>query len=169
MFGNLGRASVISYSAAFIGLITLGSWISIPFFPIPLTLQTLFILLAGTVMKRSAVIPVTLYLILGTLGLPLFHNGLSGIGVLLGPTGGYLAGFVPAALVTGLLYEKASKKLHVAGLVLSLAAIYGCGIAWLCWSTGMGITAAVLIGLIPFLPGDILKASAVYLIAERFS
>ena len=169
MFGDLDRASIISYSAAFIGLITLGSWISIPFFPIPLTLQTLFILLAGTVMKRSAVIPVSLYLILGTLGLPLFHNGLSGIGVLLGPTGGYLAGFVPAALVTGLLYETASKKLHVAGLVLSIAAIYGCGIAWLCWSTGMGSTAAVLIGLIPFLPGDILKASAVYLIAERFS
>jgi biotin transport system substrate-specific component len=167
MFGDLDRASIISYSAAFIGLITLGSWISIPFFPIPLTLQTLFILLAGTVMKRSAVIPVTLYLILGTLGLPLFHNGLSGIGVLLGPTGGYLAGFVPAALVTGLLYETASKKLHVAGLVLSIAVIYGCGIAWLCWSTGMGITAAVLIGLVPFLPGDILKTSAVYLIAER--
>lgn len=169
MFGDLDRASIISYSAAFIGLITLGSWISIPSFPIPLTLQTLFILLAGTVMKRSAVVPVSLYLILGTLGLPLFHNGLSGIGVLLGPTGGYLAGFVPAALVTGLLYEKASKKLHVAGLVLSIVAIYGCGIAWLCWSTGMGIPAAVLIGLVPFLPGDILKGSAVYLIAERFS
>ena len=169
MFGDINRANIISYSATFVGLITLGSWISIPFVPVPLTLQTLFVLLSGTVMRRSAVIPVTLYIVLGMLGLPLFHNGLSGIGVLLGPTGGYLIGFVPAALITGFLYEKDSKKIRIAGLVLSIAVIYACGIAWLCWSTGIGITAGVLIGLFPFIPGDILKVSAAYLIAERLS
>jgi biotin transport system substrate-specific component len=169
MFGDINRATIISYSAAFVGLITLGSWISIPFVPVPLTLQTLFVLLSGTVMKRSAVIPVALYLVLGMLGLPLFHNGLSGIGVLLGPTGGYLIGFVPAAIITGLLYEKDSKKLRITGLVLSIAVIYACGIVWLCWSTGIGIAAGVLIGLLPFIPGDILKISAVFLIAERLS
>jgi biotin transport system substrate-specific component len=76
---------------------------------------------------------------------------------------------VPAAIITGLLYEKDSKKLRITGLVLSIAVIYACGIVWLCWSTGIGITAGVLIGLLPFIPGDILKISAVFLIAERLS
>ena len=169
MFGDLDRATVIAYSAAFIGLIALGSWVSIPFVPIPLTLQTLFVLLAGAVMKRRAVIPVTLYLILGMLGLPLFHNGVSGIGVLLGPTGGYIIGFVPAALLTGLVYERESRKVRIIGLALSTAIIYACGLAWLCWSTGMGFVPASLVGMVPFLPGDVIKATAAYLIAERVS
>jgi biotin transport system substrate-specific component len=169
MFGDINRATVISNSATFVGLITLGSWISIPFVPVPLTLQTLFVLLSGTVMKRYAVIPVTLYLFLGMMGLPLFHNGLSGIGILLGPTGGYLVGFVPAALITGLCYEKDSNKIRAAGLVLSTMVIYIFGIAWLCWSTGIGIAAGLFVGLVPFIPGEILKVSAVYLIAERLS
>jgi biotin transport system substrate-specific component len=75
---------------------------------------------------------------------------------------------VPAALSTGLRYKKPSKKLHFAGRVLSITVIFVCGIAWLCWSTGISITAAVLIDLVPFIPGDILKVSAVYLIPERF-
>ncbi|MCX6681601.1 MAG: biotin transporter BioY [Methanoregula sp.] len=167
MFGDLDRATVIAYSAAFIGLIALGSWVSIPFVPIPLTLQTLFVLLAGAVMKRRAVIPVTLYLILGMLGLPLFHNGVSGIGVLLGPTGGYIIGFVPAAFLTGLVYERESRKVRIAGLALSTAIIYACGLAWLCWSTGMGLMATAIIGMVPFLPGDAVKLYAAYMIAER--
>jgi biotin transport system substrate-specific component len=169
MFGNIHRAAIISYSAAFIGLIALGSWISIPFFPVPFTLQTLFVLLAGAVMKRSAVIPVGVYLILGVFGLPLFHNGLSGIGVLLGPTGGYLVGFVPAALVTGLVYEKNSTWIRICGLCASILIVYACGIAWLCWSAGMGFVPALFIGMVPFLPADPLKIGAAYVIAERFS
>jgi len=169
MFGNIHRAAIISNSAAFIGLIALGSWISIPFFPVPFTLQTLFVLLAGAVMKRSAVIPVGVYLILGVFGLPLFHNGLSGMGVLLGPTGGYLVGFVPAALITGLVYEKNLKWIRISGLCVSILIVYVCGIAWLCWSTGLGVVPAFLIGMVPFLLGDPFKIGAAYLIAERFS
>ena len=105
MFGDLRRSRRVAYTAAFIGLITLGGWISVPFVPVPFTLQTFFVLLAAAVMKRDAVIPVTLYVALGALGLPVFHNGIAGFGVLLGPTGGYLLGFIPAALLAGLAYE----------------------------------------------------------------
>ena len=83
----------------------------------PFTLQTLFVLLAGIVMKRYAVIPVSLYVILGALGLPLFHNGIAGVGVLLGPTGGYLTGFIVAALMTGLAYETRRVSVRICGLV----------------------------------------------------
>lgn len=167
MFGDLNRSRIIAHSAAFIALIALGSWVSVPFFPVPLTLQTLFVLLAGAVMHRYAVIPVTLYILLGALGLPVFHNGIAGFGILLGPTGGYLIGFIPAALIVGLAYEAKSDRTHVIGLALATLIIYVFGISWLLYSTGMGIAAALAIGMIPFVLGDVAKASAAYLIAQR--
>jgi biotin transport system substrate-specific component len=166
MFGDLQRTRIIAFSGAFIGLIALGSWISIPFFPVPITLQTLFVLLAAAVMHRSAVIPVTLYVLLGALGLPVFHNGVAGIGVLLGPTGGYLIGFIPAAFLAGLAYERAGSIVHVLGIITATAAIYLFGLAWLVYSTGMSPVPAVIVGMIPFLPGDVVKAYAAYRIAE---
>ena len=167
MFGDLQRSRIVAYSAAFIALITLGSWVSIPFFPVPLTLQTLFVLLAGAVMKRYAVIPVTVYIMLGALGLPVFHNGISGIGVLLGPSGGYLIGFIPAALVTGLAYEHESRLVRITGLAIATFLILIPGALWLMYSTGMTPVAALVGGVLVFLPGDAVKAYAAYQIAQR--
>ena len=167
MFGDPDRSKIIANTAAFIGLIALGSWISIPFFPVPLTLQTLFILLAGVAMKRYAVIPVSLYILMGAAGLPVFHNGVGGIGILLGPTGGYLAGFIPAALVAGIAFEYASHSLRAAGLVTATVVIYACGVAWLIISTGIGFLPALVAGVLPFIFGDLVKAGAAYLVAQR--
>jgi biotin transport system substrate-specific component len=167
MFGDITRSRTIAYSAAFIGLITLGSWISIPCIPVPFTLQTMFVLLAGAVMKRYAVIPVSLYVILGALGLPLFHNGIAGVGVLLGPTGGYLVGFIFAALATGLAYESPSRPVHICGLVLATLLIYAGGIGWLMYSLDREFFPAFIAGALPFIIGDTIKAGAAYLIAER--
>jgi biotin transport system substrate-specific component len=167
MFGDLKRSRLISYSGAFIGLIALGSWISIPSIPVPFTLQTLFVMLAGAVMKRHAVIPVIAFVILGALGLPVFHNGMAGMGVLLGPTGGYLIGFVFAALIVGLAYEMPCRSVHIAGLVLGTAVTLLFGMAWLMYSSGMGLLPALYAGVLPFIPSGILKAAAVFVIAER--
>ena len=167
MFGDLQRSRLIAYSAACIGLIALGSWISIPCIPVPFTLQTLFVLLAGAVMKRQAVIPVSRFILLGTLGLPLFHNGLAGPGVLLGPTGGYLIGFIFAALVVGLAYEGSSRYLHISGLAIGTAVIWLSGMAWLMYSAGMGLVPAFTAGVLPFIIGDVIKGGAAYAIAER--
>ncbi|WAC04276.1 MAG: biotin transporter BioY [Methanoregula sp.] len=167
MFGDLKRTRLIAYSAAFVGLIALGSWISIPFFPVPVTLQTLFVLLAAAVMKRNAVIPVTLFVLLGSLGLPVFHNGVAGIGVLLGPTGGYLIGFIPAAFLTGLAYEQTRMTIRVLGIIAGTIVIYIFGLSWLMYSTGMSLIPAVTVGMLPFLAGDAIKAFAAYQIAER--
>jgi biotin transport system substrate-specific component len=131
MFGDPQRSAIIAYTSVFIGLIAVGGWISIPFIPVPLTLQTFFVLLAGTVMKRLAVIPAALYILCGALSLPVFHNGTAGIGVLLGPTGGYIVGFVPAALVVGIAYEGSGTFRRIAGLVLGTALICVRGrVAW---------------------------------------
>jgi biotin transport system substrate-specific component len=167
MFGDLERSRTIAYSAAFIGLIAFGSWISLPCIPVPFTLQTLFVMLAGAVMKRKAVIAVAAYVVLGALGLPLFHNGMSGPGVLLGPTGGYLIGFIIAAAAVGLAYESASRTVRITGLAIGTLVTLFFGMMWLMFSAGMCLVPALVAGVLPFIPGGALKAGIVYLIAER--
>ncbi len=167
MFGDLQRSRRIAYTAAFIGLITLGGWISVPFVPAPFTLQTFFVLVSAAVMKREAVIPVALYVVLGTLGLPIFHNGVAGIGVLLGPTGGYLIGFIPAAFLAGVAWESDGLIRRIAGLCCAAVLILLCGVAWLMATSGMALGAAFILGLVIFLPGEAAKAGAVYLVARQ--
>jgi len=169
MFGDLRRSRRVAYTAAFIGLIAAGGWISVPFVPVPFTLQTFFVLLAAAVMKRDAVIPVVLYVALGTLGLPVFHNGTAGIGVLLGPTGGYLIGFIPAALIAGLAYGSDSAAVRIAGLACAAVLILLCGVAWLVVSTGMVPAVALVLGMAVFLPGEAVKVGAVYLVEKQMS
>ena len=147
MFGDLQRSRRIAYTAAFIGLITVGGWISVPFVPSPFTLQTFFVLLAGAVMKRDAIIPVVLYVFLGALG--------------------YLIGFIPAALVAGLAYESARPFYRICGLAAASLIILLCGVAWLIGSTGMAPAAAFILGMAIFLPGDAVKTGAAYMIARH--
>jgi biotin transport system substrate-specific component len=167
MFGDLNKSRIFANSAIFIGLVTLGGWVSLPFFPVPFTLQTLFVLLAGAVMRRNAIIPLGMYVFLGILGLPVFHNGVAGPGVLMGPTGGYLVGFIIAALIAGLAYEFESPYLHVIGFAAATIAIYACGVTWMMYSMRIDFLPALVAGVLPFIPGDIVKAAAAYTIAKR--
>ncbi len=167
MQGNRQRALIIAETAAFISLIAIGSWISIPFLPVPLTLQTMFVLLAAMVMKRYAVIPATLFILFGAMNLPVFHNGTSGIGVLLGPTGGYLVGFIPAAFLAGLAFEKRSPAWNIVGICVAEVFIYTAGAGWLAFSTGMSFIQATIVGILPFLPGDAVKAYAAHAVWKR--
>lgn len=162
MFGDAARAERVALTATLVALIGAGAWVSVPFVPVPLTLQTLFVLLSGVLLRRWGFFPPLCYLVLGALGLPVFHNGLAGIGVLLGPTGGFMAGFVAAGLVTGLAYERRERPIRMAGLALSGLTVYACGATWLAFSTGMPLPAAVAVGVLPFLPGDALKTAAAY-------
>ncbi len=168
MYGNRKRTAVLTYTATFIALITVGSWISIPFPPVPLTLQTLFVLLSGAILRRYGAVPVLLYVLLGALNLPVFHNGLAGIGILLGPTGGYIAGFIPAAFIVGLAYTRSAAIWRITGLLAADATLLLAGMAWLAFTAGMPLATAFLIGVLPFIPGDLLKIGAVYTIARRF-
>ena len=167
MWGDSGRPVLIASTAAFTGLIAIGSWIAIPFVPVPLTLQTLFVILSGAVMGRYAVLPNGLYILMGALNIPVFHSGTAGIAVLLGPTGGYVLGFVPGALATGLAYEHRNTVLRITGIILGLGIIFLCGMTWLSFSAGISLSTAFLIGVLPFIPGDAIKGYAVYLIAGR--
>ncbi|UCF15720.1 MAG: biotin transporter BioY [Phycisphaerales bacterium] len=130
-----------------------------PFGPVPITGQTFAVLMVGALLgARRGTLAVLAYLAQGLAGLPVFAAG-SGLLVLIGPTGGYLIGFVPAVYVTGLLAEKGWDR-RFATTVLAMASgnviIYVCGLARLCLL--MGPNKGVLTtGLLPFIPGDILK------------
>lgn len=167
MKGDLERSRLITRTAACVALISVGSWIAIPIGPVPVSLQTLMVLLTGILMKRSAWLPMTVYLVVGVCGVPVFHNGMAGPGVLLGPTGGYLLGFVPAGVITGFAYEFSDRFVHGLGLALGVLVIYLPGVLWLSWSSGIGLPAAVAVGVIPFIPGDAVKAGVAFLMGER--
>lgn len=167
MYGDEERTRTITYTAIFIALFAVGSYITIPMIPVPFTLQTLFVILSGAVMKKKALIPVLLYIVLGTMGLPVFHQFTAGPGVLLGPTGGYIFGFVLAAIIVGYLYECRNKYIRAGCLFAGSFAILLSGMAWLFISTPMGLIESFLLGMAPFIPGDCVKSIAAYLIAER--
>jgi biotin transport system substrate-specific component len=140
--------------------IALAAQIAIPMYPVPVTGQTLAILLIGmTYGSRMAASTVALYLLEGALGLPVFANGAAGALYMFGPTGGYLAGFLIAAVTLGFLAERGFGRTILStavAMLIGTATIYIFGVAWL--SMMIGFEKAVIHGVMPFLYGDALKA-----------
>jgi len=165
---SIRQMTLISLFAA---LTAVGAFISIPIYPVPLTLQTLFTLLAamtlGSVMGASSQI---IYVLLGVIGLPVFAGFKAGIGILFGPTGGFLFGFIISAYVIGKIIEVKKEKnifyYFLAGIIGTVI-LYIIGITQLSLITGIGIKKAIVVGMLPFLPGDILKVIAASFIASK--
>lgn len=133
--------------------------VPLPFTPVPITGQTLAVLLVGAALgSRRGAAAVLLYLAEGLAGLPVFAGGGAGLAHLLGPTGGYLVGFVAAAWVAGRLAEQGwDRRGRTAWLVFLLAevALYLPGLAWL--ALYVGPQRVLALGLYPFVVGDLLK------------
>ncbi len=146
-------------------LTALGAQVRIPLTPVPITMQTFFVLLGGLMLgPRLGASAQTLYVALGALGVPMFAGGALGFAYLLGPTGGYLVGFVAAAWLVGQLARGLDPKdpraawQVMAVLAAGTVAIYVPGVYWLARMTGMGLRSALVAGVLPFLPTDALKA-----------
>ena len=149
-------------------LLTISAKLEVPFYPVPMTMQTLVVLLIGMAFgARLGVATVALYLAEGAAGLPVFagtpEKGL-GLAYMMGPTGGYLLGFVLAAAIAGWIVER---RRDAAGLALAVLAgsiaIYASGVLWLASFVGFG--KALELGLVPFLWGDLLKAGLAFALA----
>ncbi len=140
----------------------LGGWVRIPlpFTPVPITLQTFFVLLAGMSLgSGKAAMSQVLYLLFGAFGAPLFSNLGSGAGYLLGPTGGYLVGFILAAGMLGHFVHGRNQPLAVVLLWLLLAEtlLFACGVAWLAALTRQDLSSLLVMGVAPFVPGEAVK------------
>ena len=148
--------------ALFAAIICVSSYISIPlpFSPVPLTLQTFAIMLAGLILlPMEAAASVGVFLLIGIIGVPVFSGGSAGIGVLLGPTGGYLVGFLVGAIVISLLKgdEISFVRMLMATALGGVVVVYAIGVPWLANATGMGLSKAFTVGAVPFLIGDVIK------------
>ena len=159
------------YASLFGALTAVGAYIIIPLPPVPITLQTLFLGLAGVILGgRLGALSQTVYLFLGIIGLPVFAGGKAGLGVLFGPTGGYLIGFVAAAFVIGKLAALKARP-GFAWLCFSLAAgtavIYALGLLQLVLVARLTFVKALAVGVLPFLPGDGIKIVITAMIALK--
>lgn len=161
-------AREVAYAALFSALIAASAFVAIPLGPVPFTLQVLVVLLAGLLLgPRGGALAVAAYLVLGLVA-PVYAGGTSGIGVLVGPTGGYLWGFVVAAAVAGSVARRTGPGLiglTVAALA-GLMPIYVLGTAWLALQLDLGAGAAIAAGALPFLAADLVKAGAAALAAR---
>jgi biotin transport system substrate-specific component len=160
------RALVLT--SLFAALIAAGAYIAIPIGPVPITLQTLFILTAGLLGGRKiGLSAVTVYLIAGAAGLPVFSGGTGGIAHFVGPTGGFLIASIPAVLVCGILSDLAGSRnsllrylVIVSAALISSVIFYLLGVPWLKISLALDWERAAAVGMLPFIPGDMLKIAA---------
>lgn len=153
----LGRSLALALGGA--ALITLGAKIQIPFWPVPMTLHTLAVFfLAATLGPRIGFAAMAAYLAAGALGIPVFsgtpERGI-GLAYMVGPTGGYLAGYLLGAGLTGSLAQGRGLIGRFLAMLAGLAVVYALGLAWLAlYVPPQGLLAA---GLTPFLLGDLVK------------
>ena len=169
------RAPAIKAFLIVIGslLLATSAQIKIPLYPVPVTGQTLVVLLIGMVYgARLGGATIAAYLLQGAIGLPVFAGGAFGITTLLGPTGGYLGGFLIAAVVMGFLAERGFGRGIVSTIIAMMignAIIYAAGASWL--ASFIGAEKAITAGVLPFLYGDVLKlavAAGLMPVAWRF-
>ena len=147
-------------AALFAALTAVFAQLAIPINPVPITLGTLAVLLAGGFLgKKYGALSMLLYVLLGVLGIPVFSMMRSGFAALVGPSGGFIIGFIFMALIMGLtaeLFGEHYGKLCIGGII-GTAACYLLGIIWFIILTGKGIQSALAVCVIPFLPGDAAK------------
>ena len=159
------------YASLFAALTAAAAWVTIPLPYVPLTLQTFFVILAGALLGAYfGALSMIVYLLLGFVGLPVFSGGRSGLGVLAGSTGGYLVGFVLCAIIVGFLVERKKSPgflWYCMSMAAGTLALYACGAAWLSIIMRWDIVQALIVGALPFLPGDVIKIIVAALIAKR--
>jgi biotin transport system substrate-specific component len=146
-------------------LIALAAQISIPVpgSPVPITGQTFGVLLsAGALGFKRGIAATVLYVLLGAVGLPVFAGGAHGTSIVFGATGGYLIGFVIAAAVIGRLAELGwDRNLigAIGAMLIGSALIYAVGLPWLAVVAGLDVPTTLSEGLLPYIPGDLLKVA----------
>lgn len=160
----LPRTALVSTALVVGGaLLTAGAaQVSVPLWPVPVTGQTLAVLLVGSALgSRRGALSMLVYALLGVVGLPVFAEGAAGPGVLLGPTGGYVVGFIAAAALVGRIAERFGGRRFTAALlsfVLGTVVTFGAGTAWLAIALGLDVQHALAYGLYPFVIGELAKA-----------
>jgi biotin transport system substrate-specific component len=153
----------VALFAALVAALGLMPPVLLPFIPVPITAQTLGVMLAGSVLgARRAALALLVFLALVAAGLPVLAGGKGGLAVFPGPTGGFLVAWLPAAWLIGWGVERSWTRLTVArafafNALGGIGVVYAVGIPWLALAAGLTLRQAAL-GSLAFVPGDLLKA-----------
>jgi biotin transport system substrate-specific component len=154
----------VALFAALMAVLGLLPPLSLPFIPVPITAQTLGVMLAGSILgARKGFLSLLLFHLLVAAGLPLLAGGNGGLAVYVGPTGGFFVGFLPAAFLIGWLTERAWSRLSVPlafaiNVLGGIGVLYAVGIPWLAVAAKLPLAKAAL-GSLVFVPGDCVKAA----------
>lgn len=137
--------------------------IPVPFLPVPITTQTLGVMLAGSILgsKRGG-LALLIFILLVAIGMPILAGGRGGIGIFLGPSGGFVAAFPVAAFAIGWLMERYWQRLHLGraiaiNLIGGVGVVYAIGVPWLAIAAQLSLPEAIA-GSVAFVPGDVIKA-----------
>lgn len=156
----------------FTALLCISSYIKIDLPFVPITAQTLAVMLAGSVLTpKQAAFSLFTYLLLGAVGAPIFAGGAAGLPVIVGKTGGYLIGFLVGAVVIALIRGKKNGllRLGLANIIGGILVVNLFGALWLNYITGMGMSKTIMVGVLPYIPGDLIKAAAATVIGNRLN
>lgn len=160
----------LSLCALFAALTAILSQLAIPIGPVPINLATFSVFLAGTLLgARAGAVSQMVYVLLGMAGVPVFSMFRGGAGVLLGPTGGYIMGYILAAWLEGFMTERLGNRIFI----LASSMLAGCfaymltGTCWYMFSTQNGLAESLMTCVVPFLPGDALKIILATALAHR--
>lgn len=149
--------AIISVAAAMICVV---SPVSIPIGDIPISLATFIIyLIAAIIGPKKGTISVLVYILVGIIGVPVFSNYRAGISVIVGVTGGYIVGYIPLALLTGIFTYKFKNKIwmYPIGMILGTIVCYFIGTVWYMFNTHNNLMGSLLVCVVPFLLFDLIK------------
>ena len=159
------------YAALFGALTAAGAFIVIPLPPVPITAQTFFLNIAAVLLGgQLGAMSQFIYVMLGVVGIPVFAGGKAGLGVILGPTGGYLLGFIIAAFAIGMvnrMRKSAGIFWHIFSMLIGMLIIYFLGSLQLSLVAKMSFHKAMAVGVVPFIPGDIIKILLAAIISSQ--
>jgi len=158
--------------ALFAALTAVLSQLVIPIGPVPINMATLAVFCAGGLLgSRFGALSLVIWAVLGLAGVPVFALFRSGPEALAGSTGGFIVGYIPAAFITGLITERLNKgnriSTYAVAMLTGMFTYFSLGTAWFMYLTNSELWAALLVCVLPFLPGDFLKIAAASVLVKR--
>ncbi len=145
---------------------------TIPVGPVPVSLATFGLYLAVLLLgRKKATLVCGLYLLIGFVGLPVYSGFSGGPAKLFGPTGGYLLGYLLLTTIAGWIVDKfpGNRRGCLLGFLLGTVTCYGVGTAWLAYQMSISFTSALMMGVLPFVLGDVIKIGVVLWIGPKIS
>lgn len=156
---NMKQTKELTMTALMAAVICILAPLSIPIGPVPISFTNLAIYLALYILGwKRGTISYLVYVLIGLVGLPVFSGFTGGPSKLAGPTGGYIIGFIPMAIIAGFIIDHCHKSfVQLIGMIVGTAVCYAFGTAWFCVVAGSTVQAALTICVIPFIPADLIK------------